>query len=89
MSTSQRSLEQVRSILGKLDRDIDAARAKRLGSPVPPQPPAEPTNTEPTPPLPAITPPTPPPIEPAPFEHDPNDPGRSGYGKARPVRRNS
>ena len=30
MSTSQRTFEQVKNILGKLDRDIDAARAKRL-----------------------------------------------------------
>lgn len=30
MSTSQRTFEQVKSILGKLDRDIDAARQKRL-----------------------------------------------------------
>ncbi len=31
MSTSQRSFDQVKSILGKLDRDIDAARSRRLG----------------------------------------------------------
>lgn len=30
MSTSHRAFDQVRSILGKLDRDIDAARQKRL-----------------------------------------------------------
>mgnify|MGYP000484974363 CR=1 FL=1 len=30
MTTSQRTFEQVKNILGKLDRDIDAARAKRL-----------------------------------------------------------
>lgn len=36
MSTSQRSFDQVKSILGKLDRDIDAARNRRLGdAPVP------------------------------------------------------
>ena len=29
MSTSQRPFDQVKSILGKLDRDIDAARHKR------------------------------------------------------------
>jgi hypothetical protein len=37
MSTSQRTLEQVKSILGKLDRRIDAVRAQRLGGPLPPQ----------------------------------------------------
>jgi hypothetical protein len=37
MSTSQRAFDQVKSLLGKLDRDIDAARARRLntGSPAP------------------------------------------------------
>jgi hypothetical protein len=29
MSTSQRTFDQVKNILGKLDRNIDAARAKR------------------------------------------------------------
>lgn len=37
MSTSQRTFDQVKSILGKLDRDIDAARQKRLQTrPTPP-----------------------------------------------------
>jgi hypothetical protein len=35
MSTSQRTFEQVKSILGKLDRDIDAARQKRLQARMP------------------------------------------------------
>jgi hypothetical protein len=35
MSTSQRTFDQVRSILGKLDRDIDAARQKRLQTRLP------------------------------------------------------
>ena len=36
MSTSEKTLEQVKSILGRLDRCIDAAREKRLhGSPAP------------------------------------------------------
>lgn len=30
MSTSDRTFEQVKNILGKLDRNIDAARARRL-----------------------------------------------------------
>lgn len=30
MSTSKHAFEQVKSILGKLDRSIDAARARRL-----------------------------------------------------------
>jgi hypothetical protein len=32
MSTSQRTFNQVKSILTKLDRSIDEARAQRLGS---------------------------------------------------------
>lgn len=37
MSTSERTLEQVKSILGRLDRCIDAAREKRLhGTTTPP-----------------------------------------------------
>ena len=37
MSTSEHAFEQVRSILGKLDRSIDEARQRRLepGSPAP------------------------------------------------------
>jgi len=30
MSTSERAFDKVKSILGKLDRNIDAARARRL-----------------------------------------------------------
>jgi hypothetical protein len=33
MSTSQRTFDQVKNILGKLDRNIDAARARRLQTP--------------------------------------------------------
>ena len=36
MSTSDKTLEQVKSILGRLDRCIDAAREKRLHGSVPP-----------------------------------------------------
>jgi hypothetical protein len=43
MSTSQRTFEQVKSILGKLDRDIDAARQKRLQTRTPQPIPAAPS----------------------------------------------
>ncbi len=33
MATSQKTLDQVKSILGKLDRNIDALRERRLGEP--------------------------------------------------------
>ncbi|HVU63240.1 MAG TPA: hypothetical protein VHC70_04650 [Phycisphaerales bacterium] len=33
MSTSQRTFDQVKNILGKLDRNIDAARARRMQAP--------------------------------------------------------
>lgn len=35
MSNSQRSFDQVKNILGKLDRNIDAARQRRLQGPTP------------------------------------------------------
>ncbi len=35
MGTSQKTLDQVKSILGKLDRHIDDARQRRLGDPLP------------------------------------------------------
>ncbi|MGQ0629343.1 MAG: hypothetical protein ACT4PL_14745 [Phycisphaerales bacterium] len=38
MATSQRTIEQVKSILGKLDRNIDALRERRLGDPAVPTP---------------------------------------------------
>lgn len=78
MSTSQRTFEQVRSILGKLDRDIDAARARRLQTRHSPMPMAA-TPMAAVVPAPAVmaAPPAGPAIP---------DPGRSGYGKARPSR---
>jgi len=44
MSTSDRTLNQVRAILNKLDRSIDEAREKRthVPPPTPPQPPVAP-----------------------------------------------
>jgi hypothetical protein len=45
MSTSEKAFEQVKSILGKLDRSIDAARQRRLQGtfkPVPAAPGASP-----------------------------------------------
>ena len=53
MSTSQRTFDQVRSILGKLDRDIDAARSKRLQARMPQTAPVTtPVLNSPTPPRP-------------------------------------
>ena len=88
MSTSQRSFEQVKSILGKLDRDIDAARERRLQQRTPvPVPIAAPAGFVPPP---SVAPPplrSPAPQAPAPVPA--NDPGRSGYGRARPLRTDS
>jgi hypothetical protein len=42
MSTSEKTLEQVKSILGRLDRCIDAAREKRLHGSAPTPVPAAP-----------------------------------------------
>ncbi len=42
MSTSQHTIDQVRSILGRLDRSIDQAREKRLHGEPEPRPTSEP-----------------------------------------------
>lgn len=85
MSTSQRTFDQVKSILGKLDRDIDAARERRLQQRLAPlvqgAPSASFVATPPTA-MPAVR--STPPASTAPSS--PNDPGRSGYGRARPLR---
>lgn len=51
MSTSQRTFDQVKNILGKLDRNIDAARAKRtqVRPPMPATPAPVPAATGSTP----------------------------------------
>jgi hypothetical protein len=80
MSTSQRSFDQVKSILGKLDRDIDAARERRLQrhpAPVPQAAGYVPPPMQVVQPLRQAAPIAPPAA---------NDPGRSGYGRARPLR---
>jgi hypothetical protein len=77
MSTSSQSFEQVRSILSKLDRDIEAARARRLNSGPPVRPFAAPAAVRPAP----ARPPERDPLAMSP------EPGRSGYGVARPMRR--
>ncbi len=84
MSTSQRTFDQVKSILGKLDRDIDAARERRLQQRTFAAAAAAPTGAfiaQSTPPIPVRTAA---PAQPSPLPA--NDPGRSGYGRARPLR---
>lgn len=86
MGTSDRSFEQVKSILGKLDRNIDAARARRLhdGSPAPAR---SSMSNQPVPHAaavlapPVMTPPSPSPVPSIP------PPSKSGYGRAQPLRR--
>lgn len=88
MGTSDRTFEQVKSILGKLDRNIDAARARRLhdNSPAParpsPAPPAAPASH-------AATSVMTPPVLAAPSNPTPSvpPPSKSGYGRAQPLRR--
>lgn len=71
MSTSQRTFEQVKSILGKLDRDIDAARQKRLQTrPIPASPVAAAASL-----VPDIAP-----------TRILATPGTSGFGRATPMR---
>jgi len=71
MSTSDRTINQVRAILSKLDRSIDEARERRK-QPAPP-PPAQ--AQVPAPPPPAA--------QPVP---QPSSPG-SAYGRAQPLQR--
>lgn len=54
MSTSQRTFDQVKNILGKLDRNIDDARARRMQDRLPNQPAMAslPTATPSAPPMP-------------------------------------
>lgn len=85
MSTSSQSFEQVRSILSKLDRDIEAARNRRLGGPVAERSFGTPPAARPQP-APASHAATPSSLPEAPR---PPQPGRSGYGVARPLRRDS
>lgn len=96
MSTSQRSFDQVKSILGKLDRDIDAARARRLQS----RPSAGLVTASGTPEAVTPTPPSHPPTHtPAPMTsrqtQNPDavapaspvvPPARSPFGRAQPLR---
>jgi hypothetical protein len=72
MGTSERSFNQVKSILGKLDRSITEARDRRTRGPLPASP-SEPSPVNPA----ASTQPTPPATPPA--------PGKSGYGRATPL----
>jgi hypothetical protein len=47
MATSQKTFDQVKSILGKLDRNIDEMRQRRLGDPPPRLPVPTPHNISP------------------------------------------
>jgi hypothetical protein len=84
MSTS-RSFDQVKNILGKLDRNIDAARARRLQGPVPaPAVPATvPAAAAPVAPRPTFVPTAP--MTPMPTFGS-SAPARSAYGRATPMR---
>lgn len=73
MSTSDKSFNQVRAILNKLDRSIDAAREKRLQ-------PAMPTPAAPPAPTPISFQPA---SKPAPAPTAPT----SQYGRAQPLQR--
>lgn len=81
MTTSQHTMDQVRSILGRLDRSIDQAREKRLHGDTEPRPAVvapkaeEPAARATVPPPPAVGP-----ARPAPSRTP------SPFGRAKPLR---
>lgn len=85
MSTSQKTMDQVKSILGKLDRNIDAARAKRMQDRPAPTNGVALTNTSAPGPLSATPAPIPVSSTTIPATA-PVNPNRSQYGRATPMR---
>lgn len=81
MSTSQHTIDQVRSILGRLDRSIDQAREKRLHGGSESRPAGE--TAKPNEPAARSTEPPPPAVGPA-----RQSPARapSPFGRAKPLR---
>jgi hypothetical protein len=81
MSTSERTISQVRAILSKLDRSIDEARDRRLYAvepgAIPGATPAPMDDAPPPPPIPA----------PTPAQNGNGAPGRSPFGRATPLNR--
>jgi hypothetical protein len=85
MSTSQRTFEQVKNILGKLDNNIDAARARRLQTRIAPAPVPAPAPMMVQPPAPVATPL--PAASPSMIgQSNGAAPARSMYGRAQPMR---
>ena len=84
-ANSQRSFDQVKNILGKLDRNIDAARQRRLQGPTPhPVAAPIPIAVQSAPMRPALTIPMTP-VTPMPTFGS-TAPVRSIYGRATPMR---
>ena len=87
MTTSQHAFDQVRSILGRLDRSIDKAREKRLHGDDQSDTEANPARKEPAKDIPGRdagpTTPPPPPVGPPPAA--PRAP--SPFGRAKPLRK--
>jgi len=83
MGTDGKAFNEVRAILGRLDRSIDEARSKRLGpndpDPVDRVEPAQRTTPPEHPPQATRPAPLPPGVAPAPAR-------RSQYGRAKPLR---
>jgi hypothetical protein len=82
-ANSQRSFDQVKNILGKLDRNIDAARQRRLQGPTPVPAPI-PIPVQAAPARPAFVAPAAP-LTPMPT-FGTAAPARSAYGRATPMR---
>ncbi len=87
MSTSEHTINQVRNILGRLDRSIDEARDRRLRGDTEPEetqdqaPAAEPERGDPAPRRPGEAPP--PPVGP----RRASSRAPSPFGRAKPLRR--
>lgn len=83
MSTPAKSFDNLRSILGKLDRKIDSARSKRLGLDEPEEHPDEAPAPDEAPVSEAAA------VQNAPGEAEHNGTlnGRSPFGRAKPLNR--
>jgi hypothetical protein len=87
MGTSERTFDQVKSILGKLDRNIDVARSRRLHEDSPVPVPSTPVRSSPMTGNNGQTIGGPATSVPVPATTTAPMPSKSGFGRAQPLRR--